>query len=98
MSMIQELNIGTMEFTILATLILPTFFKKRTIDKYKDPLYSVGQLNMTFTKAFGLGNYLGYDLPIGRKGRILLQVYMRNYPQMVAEKYNNFKLNWSRRD
>ncbi|CAM3594397.1 penicillin-binding protein 2 [Flavobacterium gelidilacus] len=53
---------------------------KRTIDKYKDPSYSVDNWNRHL-QSFGLGNYLGYDLPIGRKGRIpSSSLYEKFYP------------------
>ncbi len=53
---------------------------KRTIDKYKNPSYSVDNWNRHL-QSFGLGNFLGYDLPIGRKGRIpSSQLYNRFYP------------------
>lgn len=53
---------------------------KKTIDKYKNPSYSVDNWNRHL-QSFGLGNFLGYDLPIGRKGRIpSSQLYERFYP------------------
>ncbi len=53
---------------------------KRTIDKYKNPSYSVDNWNRHL-QSFGLGNYLGYDLPIGRKGRIPSSgLYEKFYP------------------
>jgi penicillin-binding protein 2 len=53
---------------------------KKTIDKYKNPSYSVDNWNRHL-QSFGLGNFLGYDLPIGRKGRIpSAQLYERFYP------------------
>lgn len=53
---------------------------KKTIDKYKNPSYSVDNWNRHL-QSFGLGNYLGYDLPIGRKGRIPSSgLYEKFYP------------------
>jgi len=68
-----------MEFIVLVTLILLMYLKK-TIDKYKNPSYSVDNWNRHL-QSFGLGNYLGYDLPIGRKGRIPSSgLYEKFYP------------------
>ena len=53
---------------------------KKTIDKYKNPSYSVDNWNRHL-QSFGLGNFLGYDLPIGRKGRIpSSSLYEKFYP------------------
>ncbi|WP_445954801.1 penicillin-binding protein 2 [Yeosuana sp.] len=42
---------------------------RRIIDKYKDPHEGMDVWS-NHVKSFGLGNYLGYDLKIGSKGRI----------------------------
>ena len=42
---------------------------RRIIDKYDDP-YEGMNVWSNHIKSFGLGNYLGYDLKIGSKGRI----------------------------
>lgn len=42
---------------------------RRIIDKYKDPAKGM-DIWSNHVKSFGLGNYLGYDLTIGSKGRI----------------------------
>lgn len=42
---------------------------RRIIDKYKDPAEGMNVWS-NHVKSFGLGNYLGYDLKIGNKGRI----------------------------
>jgi penicillin-binding protein 2 len=42
---------------------------KRTIDKYKRPKDGVDAWS-NHLKSFGLGNFMGYDLPTGRKGHI----------------------------
>lgn len=49
-----------------------TFFAntyKRTIEKYKRPKDGVDVWSKHL-KSFGLGNFMGYDLPTGRKGHI----------------------------
>lgn len=53
---------------------------KRTIDKYKDPAYSVDNWNRHL-QSFGLGNFLGTDMPTGRPGRIpSSKLYNHFYP------------------
>lgn len=53
---------------------------KKTIDKYKNPSYSVDNWNRHL-QSFGLGNFLGYDLPTGRPGRIPSSgLYEKFYP------------------
>ncbi|WP_320815819.1 penicillin-binding protein 2 [Flavobacterium sp.] len=42
---------------------------KRTIEKYKDSYYSVDNWNK-HVKSFGLGQFLGTDMPTGRKGLV----------------------------
>ncbi|ALJ05106.1 penicillin-binding protein [Pseudalgibacter alginicilyticus] len=42
---------------------------RRIIDKYKDPSEGMDVWS-NHVKSFGLGNYLGYDLKIGNKGRV----------------------------
>lgn len=42
---------------------------KRTIEKYKDSYYSVDNWN-NHVKSFGLGQFLGTDMPTGRKGLV----------------------------
>lgn len=53
---------------------------KRTIDKYKKPKDGVDAWSKHL-KSFGLGNFMGYDLPTGRKGHIpTSKFYERFYP------------------
>lgn len=53
---------------------------KRTIDKYPKPAYGVDAWS-NHLKSFGLGNFMGYDLPAGRKGHIPdSRYYSRWYP------------------
>jgi penicillin-binding protein 2 len=53
---------------------------KRTIDKYKKPKDGVDAWS-NHLKSFGLGNFMGYDLPTGRKGHIpTSKFYERFYP------------------
>lgn len=53
---------------------------KRTIDKYPKPGYGVDAWS-NHLKSFGLGNFMGYDLPAGRKGHIPdSRYYTRWYP------------------
>lgn len=53
---------------------------KLTIDKYPKPQYGVDAWS-NHLKSFGLGDFLGYDLPPGRKGRIPnSKFYKRFYP------------------
>lgn len=52
---------------------------RRTIEKYKTPSMGVDVWS-NHLKSFGLGEYLGYDLPIGRKGLIpTSEYYNKNY-------------------
>lgn len=54
---------------------------KRIIDKYKNPKLGMDAW-YTHLKSFGLGDFLGYDLPIGRKGQIPNAAYYdRWYPK-----------------
>ncbi len=53
---------------------------KRTIEKYEDPKEGMDVWS-NHVKSFGLGNYLGYDLPSGQKGLIPdSKLYNRYYP------------------
>lgn len=53
---------------------------KLTIDKYPKPQYGVDAWS-NHLKSFGLGNFLGYDLPPGRKGMVpTSKFYNRWYP------------------
>jgi len=53
---------------------------KRTIEKYDDPKKGMDVWS-NHVKSFGLGNYLGYDLPSGQKGLIPdSKLYNRYYP------------------
>ncbi len=53
---------------------------KLTIDKYNDPALGVSAWS-SHIKSFGLGDFLGYDLPPGRKGLIpTAQFYKKFYP------------------
>ena len=53
---------------------------KRTIDKYKDPSYSVDNWRRHVT-SFGLGGFLGNDMPTGRPGRVpSSKLYQKFYP------------------
>lgn len=52
----------------------------RTINKYPKPSYGVDAWS-NHLKSFGLGNFMGYDLPAGRKGLIPdSRYYKRWYP------------------
>jgi penicillin-binding protein 2 len=52
----------------------------RTINKYVKPSYAVDVWS-SHVKSFGLGQYMGYDLPTGRKGSIpTSKTYKRIYP------------------
>ena len=53
---------------------------KLTIDKYNKPEYGVNAWS-SHLKSFGMGDFLGYDLPPGRKGLIpTAKFYKRFYP------------------
>ncbi len=53
---------------------------KKSIEKYEDPKEGMDVWS-NHVKSFGLGNYLGYDLPSGQKGLIPdSQLYDRYYP------------------
>ena len=53
---------------------------KLTIDKYPKPQYGVDAWS-NHLKSFGLGDFLGYDLPPGRKGHVpTSKFYKRFYP------------------
>ena len=53
---------------------------KRTIDKYKNPAQSV-DIWANHVKSFGLGQFLGTDMPIGAKGLVpTSKTYKRAYP------------------
>lgn len=52
----------------------------RTIAKYKKPAYAVDMWS-NHVKSFGLGQFMGYDLPTGKKGKIPdSKTYKRIYP------------------
>lgn len=51
---------------------------KRTIEKYSKPKIGVDQWNKHM-KSFGLGQFLGYDLPPGRKGHIPSSKFYDHY-------------------
>lgn len=51
---------------------------KRTIDKYSDPRNGVDVWSKHL-ESFGLGQFLGYDLPPGRKGHIPTSVFYDHY-------------------
>ena len=52
----------------------------RTIAKYKSTPYAVDVWS-NHIKSFGLGQFMGYDLPIGRRGKIpTSKTYKRMYP------------------
>lgn len=53
---------------------------RRTIEKYDDPVKGMDVWS-NHVKSFGLGNYLGYDMPSGQKGLIPdSNLYNRYYP------------------
>lgn len=53
---------------------------RRTIEKYDDPVKGM-DIWSNHVKSFGLGNYLGYDMPSGQKGLIPdSNLYNRYYP------------------
>ncbi len=53
---------------------------KKTIDKYKDPSYSIDNWRRHVT-SFGLGGFLGNDMPTGRPGRVpSSKLYEKFYP------------------
>lgn len=53
---------------------------RRTIEKYDDPAEGMDNWSK-HVKSFGLGNYLGYDMPAGQKGLIPdAELYNRYYP------------------
>jgi penicillin-binding protein 2 len=52
----------------------------KTINKYAKPSYAVDVWSK-HVKSFGLGQFMGYDLPIGRRGKIpTSETYKRMYP------------------
>ena len=52
----------------------------RTIDKYKNPAQAV-DIWSNHIKSFGLGQFMGYDLPTGKRGLIpSSKIYKRIYP------------------
>jgi penicillin-binding protein 2 len=60
-----------------------TYFENiymRTINKYQNPAESV-DIWSNHVKSFGLGQFMGYDLPIGKKGKIPnSKTYKKMYP------------------
>jgi penicillin-binding protein 2 len=52
----------------------------KTINKYNSPSYAVDVWS-NHLKSFGLGDFMGYDLPIGKRGKIpTSKTYKRLYP------------------
>ncbi|WPR72560.1 penicillin-binding protein 2 [Flavobacterium sp. NG2] len=52
----------------------------RTINKYKSPPYAVDVWSK-HVKSFGLGQFMGYDLPTGKRGKVPdSKTYKRMYP------------------
>lgn len=52
----------------------------RTINKYKSPPYAVDVFSK-HARSFGLGEFMGYDLPTGKRGKIpTSKTYKRMYP------------------
>ena len=52
----------------------------KTINKYAKPAVAV-DVFANHAKSFGLGNFMGYDLPTGKKGRIpTSKLYKKMYP------------------
>lgn len=52
----------------------------KTIGKYKSPAAAV-DIWSNHVKSFGLGEFMGYDLPVGKKGKIpTSKTYKRIYP------------------
>ena len=61
-----------------------TYFSKayrKSIEKYPSPALGMEKWSQR-VKRFGLGNYLGYDLPIGQKGNIPDSAYYNRYYPM----------------
>ena len=53
---------------------------RKTIEKYDNPSKGMDAWSK-HVKSFGLGNYLGYDLPSGQKGLVPnAEIYNRKYP------------------
>ncbi|MBX2827027.1 MAG: penicillin-binding protein 2 [Flavobacteriaceae bacterium] len=59
---------------------------RRTIDKYATPQEGIDNWRNHLT-SFGLGNYLGYDLPVGKKGLIPTSDYYNRYYQYPKYKW-----------
>jgi len=59
---------------------------RKTIEKYATPQEGMNTWNKHI-KSFGLGNYLGYDLPSGRKGLIPTGEYYNAYYQYPKYKW-----------
>ncbi|HLN95433.1 MAG TPA: penicillin-binding protein 2 [Flavobacterium sp.] len=52
----------------------------RTINKYRSPAYAVDVFSK-HARSFGLGEFMGYDLPTGKRGKIpTSKTYKRMYP------------------
>jgi len=52
----------------------------KTINKYNSPAYAVDKWS-NHIKSFGLGQYMGYDLPTGKRGLVpSSKIYKRIYP------------------
>jgi len=59
---------------------------RRTIEKYNTPQEGIDQWN-THLSSFGLGDYMGYDLPSGRPGLIPDSEYYNRYYQYPTYKW-----------
>lgn len=75
---------GTWSLNSAIRLSCNTYFAqtyKKIIDKYQNPRLGMDAW-YNHLKSFGLGSFLGYDLPIGRKGQIPnSEYYDRWYPK-----------------
>lgn len=73
----------TLQFNLAVAESCNSYFAntfKRTIDKYKNPAQSV-DIWANHVKSFGLGQFLGTDMPIGAKGLVpTSKTYKRAYP------------------
>ncbi len=59
---------------------------RRTIDKYPTPQEGIDNWKKHLN-SFGLGNYLGYDLPVGKRGLIPNSDYYNRYYQYPKYKW-----------
>jgi penicillin-binding protein 2 len=73
----------TLQFNLAVAKSCNSYFAntfKQTIDKYKNPAESV-DIWANHVKSFGLGKFLGTDMPIGSKGLVpTSKTYKRAYP------------------